>query len=55
MLDQPEDDLDNRSIYQDLARFIKEKKKYRQFIIATHNPNLVIGTDAECVIVANQE
>lgn len=55
LLDQPEDDLDNRSIYQDLARFIKEKKKYRQFIIATHNPNLVIGTDAECVIVANQE
>ncbi len=55
LLDQPEDDLDNRSIYQDLARFIKEKKKSRQFIIATHNPNLVVGTDAECIIVANQE
>lgn len=54
LLDQPEDDLDNRSIYQDLARFIKEKKKYRQFIIATHNPNLIVGTDAECIIVANQ-
>lgn len=55
LLDQPEDDLDNRSIYFDLVRFIKSKKKERQIIIATHNPNLVVGADAECVIVANQE
>jgi len=54
LLDQPEDDLDNRSIYNDLVRFIKDKKKGRQIIIATHNPNLVIGADAEDVIVANQ-
>lgn len=54
LLDQPEDDLDNRSIYNDLVRFIKEKKKQRQIIIATHNPNLVVGADAELVIVANQ-
>jgi len=55
LLDQPEDDLDNRSIYFDLVRFIKSKKKERQIIIATHNPNLVVGADAECIIVANQE
>lgn len=54
LLDQPEDDLDNRSIYNDLVKFIKEKKKDRQIIIATHNPNLVVGADAECIIVANQ-
>lgn len=54
LLDQPEDDLDNRSIYMDLVRFIKEKKRERQIIIATHNPNLVVGADAECIIVANQ-
>lgn len=54
LLDQPEDDLDNRSIYNDLVKFIKSKKKDRQIIIATHNPNLVVGADAECVIVANQ-
>lgn len=54
LLDQPEDDLDNRSIYDDLVKFIKDKKKERQIIIATHNPNLVVGADAECVIVANQ-
>jgi predicted ATPase len=54
LLDQPEDDLDNRSIYNELVKFIKEKKKERQIIIATHNPNLVVWADAECVIVANQ-
>lgn len=54
LLDQPEDDLDNRSIYNDLVKFIKDKKKSRQIIIVTHNPNLVVGADAECVIVANQ-
>jgi len=55
LLDQPEDDLDNRSIYYDLVKFIKTKKKERQIIIATHNPNLVVGADSECIIVANQE
>ena len=55
LLDQPEDDLDNRSVYQDLVSFIKDKKKTRQIIIVTHNPNLVVGADSEEVIVANQE
>jgi predicted ATPase len=55
LIDQPEDDLDNRSIYLDLVKFMKTKKKERQIIIATHNPNLVVGADSECVIVANQE
>jgi len=55
LLDQPEDDLDNRSVYDDLVSFIKNKKKKRQIIIVTHNPNLVVGADAEQVVVANQE
>jgi len=55
LLDQPEDDLDNRSIYNDLVKFIKKKKKERQIIIVTHNPNLVVNADAECVIVAYQD
>lgn len=54
LIDQPEDDLDNRSIYGDLINFIKEKKKERQIIIVTHNANIVVGADAEEVIVANQ-
>ncbi|MYC26950.1 MAG: hypothetical protein F4X63_03000 [Nitrospira sp. SB0662_bin_26] len=55
LLDQPEDDLDNRSVYDDLVSFIKSKKNQRQIIIVTHNPNLVVGADAEQVIVANQD
>jgi predicted ATPase len=54
LIDQPEDDLDNRSVYKDLVSFLREKKKDRQIIIVTHNPNAVVGADAEQVIVANQ-
>ena len=54
LLDQPEDDLDNRSVYEDLVTFLKKKKAHRQIIIVTHNPNLVVGADAEVTIVANQ-
>lgn len=55
LIDQPEDDLDNRSIYNQVVHFLRKRKSERQIIIATHNPNLVLGADAEQVIVANQE
>lgn len=55
LIDQPEDDLDNRSIYNQVVNFIRKRKKVRQIIIVTHNPNLVLGSDAEEIIVANQE
>jgi predicted ATPase len=54
LIDQPEDDLDNRAIYWDLVQYIKKKKQLRQIIVATHNPNIVVGADSEQVIVANQ-
>lgn len=54
IIDQPEDSLDNRSIYMDLSMYLKRKKKERQIILVTHNPNIVVGADAENVIVANQ-
>lgn len=54
LIDQPEDNLDNRAIYSDLVKYIREKKKERQIIIVTHNPNIVVGADSEEVIVANQ-
>ena len=54
LIDQPEDNLDNRTIYSELNNFIKEKKIDRQIIMVTHNANLVVTTDAEQVIVANQ-
>lgn len=55
LIDQPEDDLDNRSIFDELIQFIKTKKVDRQIIVATHNANIVLGGDAELVIVANQQ
>ena len=55
LIDQPEDDLDNRSIFDELIQFIKEKKVDRQIITVTHNANIVLGGDAELVIVANQK
>lgn len=54
LIDQPEDDLDNRSIFDELIPFISKKKLSRQIIIVTHNANVVLGGDAEEVIVANQ-
>ena len=54
LIDQPEDDLDNRSIYYQVVKFLRKRKSERQIIIATHNPNLVLGADAEQIIVANQ-
>lgn len=54
LIDQPEDNLDNRAIYKELVMYIRKKKLERQIIIVTHNPNIVVGADAENVIVANQ-
>ena len=54
LIDQPEDDLDNRSVFEELIPFIKTKKLQRQIIIVTHNANVVLGGDAEEIIVANQ-
>lgn len=54
LIDQPEDSLDNRAIYKELVEYIRKKKTERQIILVTHNPNIVVGADAENVIVANQ-
>lgn len=50
ILDQPEDDLDNTVIYELLVNQLKEKKRERQVIVVTHNPNIVVHGDAEYVI-----
>jgi len=55
LIDQPEDDLDSRSIYDDIVPFLKKKKKERQIIMVSHNANLVIGSDSEQIIVANRK
>jgi len=54
LIDQPEDSLDNRAIYNELVKYIISKKKKRQIILVTHNSNVVVSADSEQVIVANQ-
>ncbi len=52
IIDQPEGNLDNSSIYLQLVPYIRKAKEKRQIILVTHNPNLVVATDAEQIIVA---
>ncbi|WP_106916563.1 TrlF family AAA-like ATPase [Chryseobacterium aurantiacum] len=54
LIDQPEDNLDNRSVTNELIEYLKEKKKERQIILVTHNANIVVNADAENIIIANQ-
>lgn len=55
IIDQPEDNLDNESIFTVLASCIREAKKNRQVILVTHNPNLAVGADAEQIIYVQLE
>lgn len=50
IIDQPEDNLDNQSIYNKLVPCILTAKQKRQIIIVTHNPNLAVACDAEQII-----
>ena len=50
IIDQPEDNLDNQSVFNRLVPCIMEAKKHRQVIIVTHNPNIAVACDAEQII-----
>jgi ABC-type lipoprotein export system ATPase subunit len=50
IIDQPEENLDNESIYYYLVHFIKRAKQKRQIILITHNPNLAVVCDADQII-----
>jgi len=49
LIDQPEDDLDNETIFQHVVAPLLKQKHQSQFIIATHNPNIPVLGDAELV------
>lgn len=53
IIDQPEENLDPKSIFDELVGRFVETRRRRQIIIVTHNANLVVNTDADQVIVAN--
>jgi ABC-type lipoprotein export system ATPase subunit len=52
VIDQPEENLDNQTIYKILVTCIKKAKQQRQVIMVTHNPNLAVVCDAEQIICA---
>ena len=55
IIDQPEDNLDNQSVYSKLVPCICAAKKKRQVVIVTHNPNIAIACDAEQIIYCDIE
>ncbi|MBU0474134.1 MAG: histidinol-phosphatase [Bacteroidetes bacterium] len=50
IIDQPEDDLDNQTIYEDVIKSIKTLKGEMQFIFATHNANIPVLGDSEKIV-----
>lgn len=55
IIDQPEDNLDNQSIYKMLVPCICKAKQKRQVIIVTHNPNIAVACDAEQIIYCKKD
>jgi len=53
IIDQPEENLDPKSIYDELVGLFIDAKARRHVIMVTHNANLVINTDADQIIVAS--
>lgn len=53
ILDQPEENLDNETVFRLLVPVLSEAKRKRQIIMVTHNPNLAVVCDAEQIIYAS--
>lgn len=53
IIDQPEENLDPKSVFDELVDRFRETRQRRQVIIVTHNANLVVNTDADQVIAAS--
>ncbi|RXK57540.1 PHP domain-containing protein [Lacibacter luteus] len=55
ILDQPEDDLDNRLVYELIVDRLRQAKETRQIIVVTHNANIPVNGDAEYVVSMNSD
>ncbi len=49
LIDQPEDDLDNQTIYEEVVKLLRAIKSDQQFIFATHNANFPVLGDTELI------
>jgi ABC-type lipoprotein export system ATPase subunit len=55
IIDQPEDDLDNQHIYEDIVRVLADVCQKRQVIVATHNANIPVLGDAELLVAVDAD
>lgn len=55
LIDQPEDDISNNKISEDLINYIEKVRDKKQIIIVTHNPLLVVNLDVDNVICVNKD
>ena len=55
IIDQPEDNLDNRFIFQTVVESVARVKPKRQLILVTHNPNIPVLGDADHVVVLESD
>ncbi|MHC4882459.1 MAG: AAA family ATPase [Planctomycetota bacterium] len=55
LIDQPEDNLDNRFVYETIVDSISKVKKKRQLLFVTHNPNIPVLAEADKVIVLESD
>ncbi|WP_027184553.1 TrlF family AAA-like ATPase [Desulfovibrio inopinatus] len=53
IIDQPEDDLDSQTIYEDVIKLVRKLKPNTQFIFATHNANFPVLGDAEQIVACS--
>ncbi len=55
VIDQPEDDLDNQTIYNEVIKELIKLKNKTQFIFATHNANIPVLGDCEQIVVCDYD
>jgi len=55
IIDQPEDDIDNKVIYSDVVKDIRRQKRCRQIVVATHQANIPVIGDAEKILVLHSD
>lgn len=51
VIDQPEDSLDIRSIWEDICAKVRDNKNQRQFIFTTHNSSVAVASDTDNFII----
>lgn len=55
LIDQPEDNLDNRFIFEHVVESVRHMKRRRQLVLVTYNPNIPVLGDAERVFVLDSD